>query len=266
MSIDNSKIKFTPMNLDELDAQARQIGFGASNSQFFQFKDGRNVVRFLPGMGGRQPFIMFWKHFVKDSGAGKMYGGLCPNKMARLPCAVCAVAAKLSRGGDADRNVAQDISARSKIVAALIDRSSPDLGPQVVEFGARIFRALTDYMKAMGEDPTNPDDGFDMIVERQGSGLKTEYNVTAVRKNSPLHTDQRQADEWLESIPDLSTYVVLPSESEQVLRLANTVVGHMLSEAPAAPRAKQLPTKQPVRASAKAAMVDVDADEDDGAY
>lgn len=253
-------VKYTPMNLDDLDAQEKQIGFDRGGGNFYQFKDGRNIVRVLPGVHGRQPFIQFWKHFVKAAADGKAWGGACPTKMAKLPCPVDQVAAKLSRGTDADRAMAEDLGARRRVLCNLIDRSAPDLGPQVAEVGPSIYDAIKDFMRTMGEDPTNPGEaGFDLIIEKSGSGMRTEYKTVAVRKNSALHIDARQLNEWLETAVDLGGYATVLAEHEIVSRLGGTVIAGLLSNRGGA---KPVTSSKAARAS-DAVGVDVD---DDASY
>lgn len=248
-------VKYTPMDIDELDNQEKQIGFAGGGGQFFSFKDGRNTIRVLPGVSGRQPFVQFWKHFVKASDNGKAYGGACPLKMAKQPCPVCQIAARLSRSSsDADRDLAGEMTPRRRVVANIIDRSAPDSGPQVAEFGPSIYDAVKDIMRSLGEDPTHPTEGFDLIIEKTGSGLRTEYKVTPLRKNSPVHSDATQLAEWLDAMTDLSQQVMVLSEAEITTKLGGTIISHMLGQ-----RAK--PTGQTAgRASAKQATVP----EDDG--
>jgi hypothetical protein len=229
---------FTPMDLDELDAQEKQIGFGASGGNFFQFKDGRNVIRVLPGLNGQRAFIPYFKHFVKGAEGGKMYGGPCPLKMAKQPCVVCAVATRLSRGTNADRDLAGDLSARSRVVANVIDRSAPDAGPQVAEFGTSVYNAIKDIKRSLGDDPTHPTEGFDLVIEKSGSGMKTEYKVVPMRQSSPIHADARQMTEWLNEAPDLAMQVVLLPEHEQAAKLTGTILGPHLS-APASSGGKR---------------------------
>lgn len=255
--------KWVPMDLDALDQQENEIGFGSSGGNFFDWKDGKSVVRFLPGVHGRQPFIQFWKHFVKGAQDGKAFGGPCPLKMAKQKCVVCMVAAKLSRGSDADLKLADDINPRRRVFANLVDRAAPDAGPQVAEFGKSIYDGVKDYMRTMNEDPTHPGQGFDIVVEKRGSGLNTEYKVFPMRKSSPLHADARQMNEWLDAARDLGQLVVLPTEAEQASRLAGTIIGHLLSggSGPGRPRSQHARA-----ADAMQEPIDVDVDGDDGNY
>lgn len=251
-------VKYTPMSIDELDNQEKQIGFAGGGGQFFQFKDGRNTIRVLPGVSGRQPFVQFWKHFVKASDNGKAYGGACPLKMAKQPCPTCQIAARLSRSSsDADRDLAGELTPRRRVIANIIDRAAPDTGPQVAEFGPSIYDAVKDIMRSLGEDPTHPTEGFDLIVEKTGSGLRTEYKVTPLRKNSPIHSDATQLSEWLEAMADLSQHVMVLSEAEIATKLGGTIIGHLLGQRKAAPA----PAGQ--RASAKQAA---QAEDDDLNY
>lgn len=222
-------VNFTPMDVDDLEAQEKQIGFGQGNSNFFQFKDGRNVIRFLPGLNGQKAFIPFFKHFVKGAEGGKMYGGPCALKMAKQPCVVCMVAAKLSRGSDADRDLAEDLNPRSRVVANIVDRAAPDAGVQVAEFGTSVYNAIKDVKRTLGDDPTHPTEGFDIIIEKSGSGMKTEYKVVPMRNSSPIHNDVRQMTDWMNEAPDLGGQVILLNEAEQASRLAGTIIGHLLA-------------------------------------
>ncbi len=235
MSNDKNKpstalMNFTPMDVDDLEADEKQIGFGQGNSNFFSFKDGRNVIRFLPGLNGNKAFVLFFKHFVTGGPGGKMYGGPCALKMAKLPCVVCATAAKLSRGSDADRKMAEDLNARSRVVANVIDRAAPDAGVQVAEFGSSIYNAVKDIKRSLGDDPTHPTEGFDLIIEKSGSGMKTEYKVVPMRASSPIHQDAAQMTEWMNEAPDLAQQVVLLPEHEQAAKLGDTIIGHLLGQ------------------------------------
>lgn len=251
-------MNFTPMDVDELEAQEKQIGFGQGNSNFFQFKDGRNVVRFLPGLNGQKAFVPFFKHFVKGAEGGKMYGGPCPLKMAKQPCVVCTVASKLSRGSDADRDLADELNPRSRIVANIIDRSAPDAGVQVAEFGTSIYNSIKDVKRSLGDDPTHPIEGFDIIIEKTGSGMKTEYKVVPMRASSPIHSDARQMTDWMNEAPDLGMHVVLLNEAEQAAKLGGTIIGHLLAQ-------RSTPAPRTTRANAGAAK-HVDPVDDDTSY
>ncbi len=230
MTTETGIVKYAALDLDELEAQEKAIGFGGGKGAYFAFKDGKNLVRLLPGLFNMKALIPFWKHFVGGNGGdGKAWGGACPLKMIKATCPVCSAATKLSRGTDADRKLAKDITARQRYVANLVDRNNPDAGPQIVEFGPQIYNDIKDLVKATGEDPTNPGEaGFDLIIEKTGSGMGTEYKVVAQRKNSPLHQDVKQLNEWLQAAHDLSQVVVVQAEHEIAGRLGGTVISHLL--------------------------------------
>jgi hypothetical protein len=254
-------VKYTPLDLDDLDAQEKAIGFNQGGGQFYQFKDGKNVIRVLPGVHGQKAIIPFWKHFVGAAEGGKAWGGACPLKMAKMACPVCQAAAKLSRGTDADRKLSKDITARQRYVANILDRANPDLGPQVAEFGPQIYNDIKDLIRTTGENPTDPGEaGFDLIVEKSGSGMSTEYKTIAQRKNSPLHPDARQMSEWLEQAADLSGNVIIQEEHEISNRLGGTIIGHLLGS-----RGRTAPAARPSgRTAAKPSdVIDVDGDVDD---
>lgn len=251
-------MNYTPMDLDDLESQEKSIGFGQTNSNFYSFKAGKNVIRILPGLNGQKAFVPFYKHFVKGKdGDGKAWGGACPNKMAKAKCLVCEVATKLSRGSDGDRALADDLGARSRVLCVIIDRAAPDAGPQIAEIGTSIYNAVKDIKRTLGDDPTHPVQGFDLVVEKSGSGMKTEYKVVPMRQTTPIHGDARQMTEWMQDAPDLGKQVLLLSEAEQAAKLGGTVIGQYLGKTNSGPKTQ--------RANVKDAR-DVDADDSDTSY
>lgn len=239
--------QWTPMDVDELESMEKQIGFGAGSGNFFQFQSGKNVIRVMPGLRGKPAFLPFHKHFVKGKEGGRAWGCACALKMAKQTCVTCQVATKLSRGTEADRKLAEEIGARSRVLANLIDRAAPDAGVQVAEFGSSIYNAVKDIKRNLGDDPTHPIEGFDLVIEKTGQKLNTEYKVTPVRKNSPIHPDPRQMTDWLNEAPDLSTYCVVLPEHEQTAKLAETVISDLLRRdaAPAARTQRVKPSDTP---------------------
>lgn len=263
--------KYTPMDLSALEEQEKQIGYGGGKSEFHKFKDGRNVLRFLPGLHGNQFVVPYYNHFVDaDTGSkdGKSFGHPCAHRMAKLPCVTCSLAAKLSRGTAADRAVADSINPRPRILALVVDRSEPDKGVQPTAFGKTVYDALKLQIKRSeeeaeedGTDPTyftDPANGLDLVIEKTGKGLRTTYAVSTARKRSPLDVDAARMAELLSSAPDLARYVVVPSDADVVSRLAHTVLGphlDLLSDA-GTTRARPKTSARPAHA------VDVDDSDD----
>ncbi len=105
-----------------------------------------------------------------------------------------------------------------RIYCNVIDRALPEAGPRILTFGKTIWKALKQIMEDDG-DYTNPTDtGFDIIINREGTGKNdTEYSVKSHRESTPLHPDPAIAHDWITNQRDLDAYTVL-LEPEDLLK------------------------------------------------
>lgn len=188
------------------------------NADFMKLVVGRNVVRFLPPKIGKQAFTKVLEHFVRIPGVQRPAVFVCPSSHAKQRCPACDKAAQLRTSGNpADRDAAYEFSAKMRVYASVIDRRSPESGPKVVAFGKSIWEQLLKLRKDQdaGGDFTDPLGGFDIIIERAGTGKNdTEYTVNGSRKTSPLHANQEQANEWIEGQADLERFMKLRGYDE----------------------------------------------------
>jgi hypothetical protein len=119
-------------------------------------------------------------------------------------CKACTVAEGLKRSNNkADRDYGYQIHAKRRVYANVIDRKSPERGVQVFAFGKTVHDELLKLRDPDmgGDDYTDPESGFDIFIEKNGEGLKTEYMVSGSRKSSPLGNS-----EWLDQLHDLSRF------------------------------------------------------------
>ena len=94
-----------------------------------------------------------------------------------------------------------------------------------------------------GGDFTDPYNGFDIVVTREGEGLNTKYTTFPARQSTPLHEDEEQAAEWCSSRPDFDKFSKLMTVEEAAALLAG-------DGEDAAPRSNQ--RQLPGRSSASA--------------
>jgi len=203
----------------EMDA-AQQEGeelASAGGNNFFKFEVGKNVIRFLPPpVGKKSPFRVVWQHSWNVN--GQFRSVTCPRYEAKQPCPVCAKADQLKGSANpADQERARDYFAKRRIFANVIDRQHPEEGPKVAAFGKTIHEALVALRTDpdAGGDFTHPETGFDIVIERKGTGKNdTEYKVLAARKATPLGDVN-----WIDQQANLDQFakVLTPDEMREKL-------------------------------------------------
>lgn len=197
------------------------------NADFFKFKQGQNVLRFLPPPAGQSsPFAVTYQHWIVLPDGNKTPMN-CSRMMAKQRCAACERMDQLLRSGnDADFKAANEWKPKLQVLANVIDRDDEGKGLQIARFGKSILDQLVAIRKdsRSGGDFTDVDDGFDIIVTKKGEGVKTEYTVLPSRESTPLHDDATQAADWLDNQYDLDKYRKVPTFEEGYAKLTGEVV------------------------------------------
>lgn len=195
----------------ELDSQG-------SNTNYLTLKEGKNVVRVLPpAIGSNTPFRRVTQHYIKRATEGTLVIP-CPLAMLKKPCPVCERVRQLSASrSKADQELAKSYLGKRRIYADVIDRSDPEAGPKVLGFG----KMVEDDLIAIREDPdvggdfTHPEKGFDIIIEKTGTGMQTRYKANAARNDSALGNM-----EWLAMRNDIARIGTPEDYDDIVARLA----------------------------------------------
>lgn len=161
---------------------AKGPGFG------WKAKEGRNVIRFLPALAEwPSPFVIVVEHFINLPG-NILVNFACPKALAGKFCPVCPRVSKLyESGSDRDKKLASKMRAKKQVYSHIIDRLSEKEEPDIelFKFGPQIW----DFLKKIRKDPdfgdfTHPIDGFDIIINREGSDIQTNYNVYPGKSNT----------------------------------------------------------------------------------
>lgn len=205
---------------DAETAQEEKSQMDSSSTEFFKVKVGKSVVRFLPPpLGKKSPFRVVWTHYINLPGSKDPISFACPMREANRSCPVCQKAEGFKRSGnDADFKKALDLFPKRRVYANIVDREHPEKGVQVFGFGKTIHEALAKIRadEDAGGDFTNPDTGFDIIVEREGTGKNdTNYTVMAARKQSKLGDY-----ELISQQHDLERFAKVLSEEEILTKLS----------------------------------------------
>lgn len=158
-------------------------------------RDGKNRIRVLPawrtGTGQAEPFWHdFGQHWIKDTdGALKAVVG-CKEKSYGHACEMCDFLAEKSRE-IADDDLLKALG-ESKAKGAIIlnvlildgDASEKET-PVIYQLTPTTFDQVLAIMDEYG-DVTDPKEGTDIVIEKSGKGLNTEYKVMAAAKSQPV--------------------------------------------------------------------------------
>jgi hypothetical protein len=209
--------------LAKLREKLGSTDLGGMSQRFWSPTEGRNVIRVLPAVGDMDFFFQtVGRHYLPNKET--VY---CPQFTSEkeLPCPICDLVNELYAAGDkASKELASNIRVSKRYWMNVIDRDNEDAGPLIFTPGVTVMNALASYIN----DPDYGDifdevDGLDMIIERTGKGLSTEYQVKASRKSTLLSDDDELIDEWIEKAHDL-TWVEVSMDSDEDADLSGDAV------------------------------------------
>lgn len=205
----------------ETAAEEKEESESTGGAEMFKLAVGRNVLRILPPpVGSKSPFKTVYQHFVELPGNRKSF--ICARLEAKKPCVICKKIEELKAStSKADREAADDLYARRRIFVNVIDRKNPEKGPMVMAIGKQVHEQLLALRdEETGGDYCDPEEGFDVIIERTGTGKNdTKYKVFLTRKSSPLagskdDPDYDKMQEWIDTQNDLQKFARLPDQQE----------------------------------------------------
>jgi hypothetical protein len=192
-------------------------------NEFLKLVTGKNRLRILPpAKGQKTPMPLVFVHYV-DTADDKTVSFVCPRMHAKRKCKTCERSDRLRASpSKKDQDAGFRIMAKRKHYANAIDRKNEEKGVQVYGFGKQVYEQLMAIIDD-GDDFTDPGpEGFDVIVNKTGEGLKTEYKVKAVRDGSPLHEDAATVEEWLGGMHNLSRYAQVESDEDIAKKLGGS--------------------------------------------
>jgi hypothetical protein len=247
-------IKFTPYDAETAEEEGKQFG---GNRNYVKLAAGKNRLRMLPAeQGQKSPMKIVKQHSIEVEGKDFPVRFECLDKN----CPACAEESRLSRTGNPhDRKRSNAMRAKTRVFAPVVVRGQEEEGVKVWEFGPQIHEQLRKLRKNedAGGDFTNPYTGFDLIVDREGTGMDTSYQVFPSRQSSKLCDDEEQALAWCETRPNLEEYSKVLSIEE-----AAKIVRGEVDEGEDRPQRRQLPGRQQPKDKRRTAQDDLDAEED----
>ena len=184
-----------------------------ANAAWLKLEAGTNILRILPPIVGMdEPWIAIYQHFIKVAGKTIVFN--CPRRMENGRCPACEKGDRLKASGNpADEKAARDYWAGQRNIAFALNRDDMDAGIQLFPFGKMIKARLRHFREKLGKDYTDFADGYDIVIERTGAGLKTEYN-TDLGEQCAIMADMGVLENLAKDLPDLQSFAkVLPYDT-----------------------------------------------------
>lgn len=196
--------------VEEVVRKSKQSG-GAYDSylkdvQLIKIKEGESTIRIMPPSWSKEDDekwglgwdIGIWIHYDVGQDKGAY---LCLDKMNGEMCPVCEARRE---GTDEERDA---LKPQWRALAWVINRDDEKAGPQVWSMPPSVFREINlrsvDKKQNTPIPIDDPEEGYDVVFSREGTGLKTKYTGFEVgRESSPLHDNQKIQDKWLDYISD----------------------------------------------------------------
>lgn len=127
---------------------------------------------------------------------------LCLAKMKGETCPVCE-----ARRDAADADEADALRPGWRALCWIIDRDNEKAGPQVWSMPITMFRDINarsiDKKSGSVVKIDHPEKGYDVLFNREGSGLRTKYTAVEIdRESTPIHDNEKLQDRWLDYIVD----------------------------------------------------------------
>lgn len=203
--------QYGSFDLEEMQDAAKDLPTGSTN--YFEPRQGKNVVRFMPPPVGKKATKIWYKHWFEMGGERKQV--ICTKFQFNQPCPICDKGAKLrSTGNKVDAKKARAFEPQSAVYANIVDMVDPEKGVQLWRISPGLFKDIMAAIDNAGVGKTfaHPEKGFNIVFTRTGESKKTKYKG---------HTVQREASElpgWQELLPqqmDLETVEQAPSDEEQ---------------------------------------------------
>lgn len=200
--------------LSNLRDRLSKIKFSGS-AGFFTAKEGMNTVRILPGVGSMDAFfVQVGVHVLDESGKKREY---CPSEITdgEEECPICEAVNTLYKAGDvASKGMAKQLRKQRSFWMNIIDRSNESTGPLIFTPGVKIFGQVANLINDPDYgDIVDPDNGFDLVIERKGTGMDTEYDVRA-RRNPSVLGDDENVENWMNNAKDLTPISVSEDPNE----------------------------------------------------
>ena len=219
------------IDLDALRAKHEELtkpaGGGNSDflSNFFQVKEGTNIVRVLPGKDDDTLFYAETKIHRIPNGEGQVKNVHC-RKVQGEKCPLCdayyALWKRVNEGAKENETMARQIKPRARYYMNVLDRETEEV--KILSVGVILFKKVVAAMldEDFG-DITDPKEGHDFKIVKIMDGQWPKYDQSQPRpKSEPLGSSQQVAA-YMEQLHEIHDLVKL-EEYEDVKQYADNIL------------------------------------------
>jgi hypothetical protein len=215
MSKEEKKQKYYAADSDKIQKKLAEIGQG----DFWKAKQGPNRIRILPPWNKKGLWFQeATLHYGLNNENGKERGYPCLKQFDK-ECPVCAKIEELKEGGTEDKKMAERIGPKTKFYANILDRKTGAV--LIWGFSRKTLGILLGYDSDKEDygDITNPETGFDIVVEREGTTKNdTRYAIRCKPKPSEVDMDEVE-------LHNLSQEVIEDMEEEELEEIVEANFG-----------------------------------------
>lgn len=215
------------LNIDALrkklaETKKRTEGNGNNDQEikWFAIQKGQNIVRILPPKEDGGDFYTE-VHVHYNLGLDGKRQVVCPNHQEGKPCPVCELIEELKKGTPEEQQLAKDYKVKLKYYYNVMDTSLTEKDDrcgevQVMSTGVQVFEQILGIIcNPIFGDITDPDNGRDILLNKDGKGRNTSYSVQA-------HPQQTAVEyEFEDSLVDTSVFATPRSYDDIVYFLEN---------------------------------------------
>jgi len=195
---------------------------------------GKSIWRVLPGWDKADPlnfFHAFGQHYLKD-GEGKIKLVIgCPERTYDKPCEICELisVAIAEAPDDETRKRLKDARAQQVYLVNAVQVDKDANEPVIMAMPRTLFEnSMMEVLEEYGPDMLDLNEGNDLIINRDGTGIDTKYTLTvrSAAKSKPIPESV-----WQKAL-NLEEYV--REDFEAKLDKAKAVIASSMGELPPA--------------------------------
>ena len=169
--------------------------------------EGKNIIRILPPWNDKGLFYFTGVLHYGFSHDGRDRAYPCLLSLGESDCPVCDLVETLKDSTALDdKKLAKRMQPKTKHYLNILDKKRKSKSVQIYGCGSGILRRLCGYLSDPDwGDITDPEEGYDVVLERKGSGFETRYEVRLRPKPTPIGVE-----DWIGKLHDLSSEVIEP--------------------------------------------------------
>lgn len=191
------------VNYDVIRSKQAQLSKTKDTGQqrnYWTPKEGRNNIRILSPYS--EAGVWYLEVPLHYKIGGKTI--VCPNRLPKKGrCYVCEKVKEFRNDKSEElQKLANDLRPKMKVYYNIVDLDHPEAGVQVYGSGVSVFKDLLYYdLDEEWGNITDPDNGYDVILTREGKGLSTQYQIKLKKNSSPIENVV-----WLDQLNDLDFF------------------------------------------------------------